>query len=290
MQCLAPIYLGKLSQGLDRGIPCGKCVMCKRQRALEWTTRLKHEMQMHDKLSVFLTLTYNDDNVPIEFIDGKAQFVLCEHHVQKFLKRFRYELKDVKIRYFYCGEYGSQTSRPHYHFILFGVDYKDLNPYLLRVKEGKEVFSSKFIDKVWTYGENQVGVVNDKTIAYVTGYIIDKIIDKREFRVKPYQRMSQKLGYMFLQKNRDRLLRDKCLYIDGKKVCLPRYYVKKLDIEMDKVTAEEIIEQSRKVLRDYGLPVEQVGVKELINMVRNTKAQRELEYIRKRTMRSSKSI
>ena len=48
--------------------------------------------------------------------------ILKKSDFQKFIKRLR---KDYDIKYFACGEYGDKTLRPHFHAILFGVNFSD---------------------------------------------------------------------------------------------------------------------------------------------------------------------
>ena len=48
---------------------CGKCPSCKRRRAAKWISRLEAERRQH-VVSMFVTLTYNQDSLPIlEFSD-----------------------------------------------------------------------------------------------------------------------------------------------------------------------------------------------------------------------------
>ena len=60
--------------------------------------------------------------------------------IQKFLKRLRYYFKGRRIRYYYVGEYGERTDRPHYHMALFNCCYTE-EKIIKRAwtKEGKEI-------------------------------------------------------------------------------------------------------------------------------------------------------
>ncbi len=46
--------------------------------------------------------------------------------MQLFIKRLRKYFNNNKIKYFYCGEYGTQTLRPHYHMIVYNAPFDDL--------------------------------------------------------------------------------------------------------------------------------------------------------------------
>ena len=66
MQCTSPIrlYKGVNSLVYPDGlvVPCGKCLSCRIAKRREWTMRLWHELPYHQS-SIFLTLTYDDDNL-----------------------------------------------------------------------------------------------------------------------------------------------------------------------------------------------------------------------------------
>lgn len=89
-------------------VPCGGCVECRAARGREWGVRAAHEASMYAESS-FVTLTYDDEHVPVSLDPG------C---LQRFLKRVR---KRVAFRYLAAGEYGDRFGRPHYHVLLFGV-------------------------------------------------------------------------------------------------------------------------------------------------------------------------
>lgn len=51
----------------DRGgilLPCGHCIGCRLERSRQWANRCMLELQYHDS-AYFVTLTYDDDHVPI---------------------------------------------------------------------------------------------------------------------------------------------------------------------------------------------------------------------------------
>ena len=104
-------------------IKCGRCIGCRLDRSKEWAVRCVHEQQMHEQ-SCFVTLTYKDTEL-VHTPDGHP--TLFHEHFQLFMKRLRKKFGD-NISYFMSGEYGDETFRPHYHAILFGVDFKDKEP------------------------------------------------------------------------------------------------------------------------------------------------------------------
>lgn len=125
--------------------------------------------------SVFLTLTYNDENLPInEF----GEPTLVKKDWQDFMKRLRFHFSDLRLRFFSVGEYGSTYGRPHYHAIIFNLPFsKDLD---------------SVISRIWNKGFVKVGDVNPKSIRYVAGYM-EKINPKKyENRENEFRLMSRK--------------------------------------------------------------------------------------------------
>lgn len=62
-------------------LPCGQCIGCRLAYSSRWAARCWHESQMHSE-NCFLTLTFDDDHLPV---DGSIRVRDC----QLFLKRFR---------------------------------------------------------------------------------------------------------------------------------------------------------------------------------------------------------
>lgn len=210
--CLTPIYIKKGYYIGDNGepvphyeqYPCGKCLECIKQKQLETAVLSMEEAKKYDTIH-FVTLTYNDDTVPIarvtEYVDldtgdvetdykptlekksngkyglkkrdvkfvdqcrvkiirsqvlknakkGKSCYVVernipCSNRlafdtyylslrrkdVSSSIKRFRQEYvrktgKNLDFSYYGAGEYGSQTYRPHYHFLFFGLTQEQVD-------------------------------------------------------------------------------------------------------------------------------------------------------------------
>lgn len=60
--CLNPIHV--VDDSKDVVVPCGKCAGCLLHKSNDWSFRLQDEIQ-HSKYSVFFTLTYNNDYLPV---------------------------------------------------------------------------------------------------------------------------------------------------------------------------------------------------------------------------------
>ncbi|AXH77577.1 MAG: replication initiator protein [Microviridae sp.] len=154
---------------------CGQCMPCRINKRRLWVHRIMLEKQLHDK-SCFLTLTYDQSNLPL----GAT---LVPAHYQKFVRSIR---KDFSIRYFFVGEYGDNSHRPHYHAAMFGLDETDTD----------------YIRGKWRYGHIMCGSLTDDSAQYIAGYVVKKLTNKNDpwvvkqlnGRAPEFARMSLKPG------------------------------------------------------------------------------------------------
>lgn len=175
-------------------IPCGKCKECRLRYAKVWSDRCMLESQFHES-SYFLTLTYDDVHLPSNMYGYPT---LVKKDFQDFLKRLRARLP-YQIRFYMCGEYGTHTRRPHYHAIIFGLYLDDLVFYK-RSPAGDILYSSPFLEEVWSNGYVVVGDVTPQSCGYVARYVSKKVgVDLNEVYAKTgiqreYTSMSLKPG------------------------------------------------------------------------------------------------
>lgn len=187
-------------------------------RIKQWQIRCLLEAREHDKNCV-LTLTYNNDNLP----DNGS---LSLYDYQNFMKRLRKYVSPLHIRFFGCGEYGSKGQRPHYHIIIFGWCPNDLIFHHLDNK-GLPFYLSDIVADIWNKGYIIVcPVITDTVIPYVCKYL-QKFNNLPFGLVKPFITMSRRpgigqSGFNCLDFDNDKL------YVDGKGVSIPRYYLMKL--------------------------------------------------------------
>ena len=87
---------------------------------------------------------------------------------QRFIKRLRRRFSDDRIRYYHCGEYGDNLGRPHYHGLLFGFDFEDKQPWVVRNE--LPVWRSQALEEVWDSGQSEIGSVSFESAAYVARY------------------------------------------------------------------------------------------------------------------------
>lgn len=227
-------------------LPCGKCIGCKLEYSRQWSVRIMNEASMHE-FNSFLTMTYDDDNVPDDFS-------LNHSHVQAFLKRLRSRLQK-DMRYYVAGEYGELTSRPHYHMCLFGEDFTS-DRKMYSVNNGNRLYTSDILDSLWQLGSCQIGTLTVQSAAYVSRYVLDKqvkdhyeavdratgeVLDRR----LPYCRMSLRpaIGKRWIEKYYDEVYLNESdkVYADGKlHQRPPRYYDKVVeDIGLDLTKVKE---------------------------------------------------
>lgn len=249
MACYSPTTIWSKKKGASIGVPCGKCVDCLKKRRSEWTFRLKEELN-NSIGAHFITLTYNETHLPFTIGDGKIFRVadifnqpqqeiwrplketLYPADVTLFLKRLRSNLRvevskdnqtllkrkiallePPKLKYYYIGEYGPNTDRPHYHMILFNLpnEYRHL------------------IVNSWDkFGFVHIGQAEGASIAYTASYLINGIDNDYTDIHKPFSRMSKNIGISYLGRAEKWHIENKFRYVidEGKKIPMPRYYKK----------------------------------------------------------------
>lgn len=72
-----------------------------------------------------------------------------------------------------CGEYGETTRRPHYHAILFNLDFDDR--VLFTERDDVKVYTSEKLQSFWEYGHTTVGDCTFQSAAYVARYVTKKV-------------------------------------------------------------------------------------------------------------------
>lgn len=209
--------------GIPLKIPCGKCPGCRLEQSRQWAIRCMHEKRLHQR-SAFLTLTYSDDNLP-------PGYQLDKSHLTNFFKRLRHEYeKDANgytVRYFACGEYGSKTSRPHYHVLLLNQDLPDQK--LIKRGTKYNYYGSARLSELWPYGAHTIGDVSFESAAYTARYCMKKNQNGKTItdgRTPEYIVMSRNpgLGTGYFDKFKDEILSHDSIIVNGFPNALPRFY------------------------------------------------------------------
>lgn len=175
MLCAKPFKRGIEEYG------CGQCWRCRVNRRRVWTLRLMLEATQHQAHS-FVTFTYAPEHLP-------AGGSLRKRDLQLVFKRFR--KGGLKFRYYAVGEYGEQTSRPHYHVLFFGVGRP-----VDHVDRGRCVCA---VCVTWGLGHVHIGHdVAREAIAYCAGYVLNKVVaDEQSGRQPQFSVMSRRPGIGF---------------------------------------------------------------------------------------------
>lgn len=257
--CFSPVTIknpNKVMAAAKRFItvPCGKCHDCLSKRRREWSFRLEQELKVSTS-ALFLTLTYNDENIPLT---REGECTLKKVDVQLFFKRLRANLtrgyssittdgkvskiasNSSQIRYYAVGEYGSNTERPHYHIILFNLppDYE-------------------VITKSWTLGNVFYGDVETASISYVAKYVM-KTKDDFQTREPPFALMSRKtgLGTCYLEKNKSFHKKNQLFKVRSVglgEMQIPRFYKEKI------FNKSEILVNSMENERNYQIAIDNLN-------------------------------
>lgn len=191
--------------------------------------------------SHFITLTYDPMSLPVS---PNGHMTLDKSEFPRFMKRLRKIVpRGTILKYFACGEYGTDNSRPHYHAIIFGCP--DVN-----------LFSQAWSLLGAPLGLIDVGQVSGDSIAYTVGYMnMDSGVSGRRLddRVPEFTLMSKGLGenycslavydYHQADLNRNYLTKE-----GGSIIAMPRYYRERLysafDRDLQKGLAERAIGES----------------------------------------------
>lgn len=257
-------------------IPCGKCGRCIQRKKMEWSFRMTNEM-IHSKVAYFITLTYDSKWIPRNHFGKKTLVATrtedlkvwlfekgrkrvtkkfkkeCpDRSLQGFIKRLRKNqsktdvtietltnglLPTDKVKFFGCGEYGSERQRPHLHAIVYNA-------------------SQEAIIKSWTFGGIHIAPATEADISYVTKYM-DKSIneDKNSYNMKrpEFHEMSEGIGINYVIKNKEWHKRNlDILNVEtwqGIKVPMCKYYRDKIFTEDERkeqvVLVTEILEEKR---------------------------------------------
>lgn len=238
-------------------LPCGHCVGCRIDRASQWAVRCVHEASLW-KDNCFITLTYNDENLPK---DGSVDV----REWQLFMKK----LRNIKsgVRFFHCGEYGAELGRPHYHACLFNYDFPDRE--LFSTRGDTKIYTSSLLDGLWGKGFCTVGDVSFQSAAYVARYVMKKVygdeaVDHYRGRKPEYITMSRKpgIGHDYYRKFKSDMFPRDYVVHDGKRLTVPRYYAKLL--EKDDVDTFETVVAGRFISTPRFVKVDNKDGKEIM--------------------------
>lgn len=194
--------------------------------------RCVHEASLY-KRNCFITLTYNDENLP----ERKR---LSQEDFAKFMKRLRKHAEPHLVRFYMGGEYGTQNDRPHFHAIIFNWDWNDKR-YYKTTSAGEKIWLSTTLERLWPYGYSSTAEMTFESAAYIARYCMQKITGEAaeehykrhdelgEYQLPPeFNQMSRKPGlgadwYNFYKKD---IHTNDYVIINGKETNVPKFYDK----------------------------------------------------------------
>lgn len=256
VQCYYPVKLYESDIGKryrkgikTRNLPtvqevrCGKCSGCRLEYARQMSIRCIHESMMHEQ-NCFVTLTYNNENLPV---NGSVD----KRDIELFIKRLRRHIEPEAVYYYGCAEYGSRLRRPHYHGIFFGYDppdkklYKDgskrTGRFRLQDYDKFSIYTSESLEKIWSKGYCTVGKVTLESAGYVARYVSKKVDGYKgkeyyngkepEFsfiskRIPQVDGTRGGIGKSWYLKYKGDVYPKDYFHLDGKRFKPPRYYDK----------------------------------------------------------------
>lgn len=194
-------------------VPCGRCPECVNLKIKNWSFRLNKELE-RSSTPLFLTLTYDDDNI---LYSGSGLPTLYKRDVQLFLKRLRKmysKISDKSIKYYFVGEYGTKSKRPHYHAIMFNMD----NPELIQL--------------AWQKGFTYTPPLLAGGVRYVLKYMSKQRLPKDDDRLPEFSLMSKRMGENYLTDTmvnwHNAHVKNSFVLDDGYKMSIPKYFKDKI--------------------------------------------------------------
>ena len=220
------------------------------------------------KKTGFLTLTYDDEHLP-----WKGS--LFPRDWQTFMKRLRKDY-GLPVKYYMCGEYGPLHLRPHFHAVMYGLSRAEQD----------------LVKNAWGKGRVGIGMITYDACAYVASYVNGKkyggeLAKSRLGNLLPeFQLLSKGIGERWCIANENYLKWNQLVTVKGKPVGIPRYYVKKLELDItarnDKLN-DETRQKNELVQEKYNFRIPW-------DYQKKTNAQRALNIQAKQDLRERKDI
>lgn len=216
--CFFPKNVPYFSPALKYGITefeCGVCPECLSKRSRKWALRCAYEAKTSP--SMMICLTYDgyiyDSHHRIIGERVSSDMQVNKRDCQLFMKRLRKAYPDLRIKYLLSAEYGKRTHRPHYHALIFGLQFDDLRFYK-KSKRGNPIYKSATLDRIWGNGICTVDAVNVRSACarYCTKYAMkDKGCDT-------FMLFSRDIGHEGLMKDFNGI----SYHIDGNEYPIPK--------------------------------------------------------------------
>lgn len=223
MPCSSPVTISRWTFDRNHGgrikryflVPCGHCLGCLKTRQQQIAFRAEYEaIDPSNVQTLFVTLTYANEYLPKGNELSKSAF-------QRFIRRLKKRIPNVRVRYVACGEYGALYGRCHYHCLLFFSDYVEYS----------------VIKDAWPFGIVDIAPFLSARAGYVAKYSVKQIGDVSEHIQEPFILISHNVGFYFLDLHGDYCRKN---YVStwenfsGYPVYLPRIFIERLFPPRDK--------------------------------------------------------
>lgn len=244
MNCISPIkasfdnsgditYRNRLAEkGLEPfSFPCRKCLPCRLNISREKAIRAVHEAKTYGDRNIFLTLTYNDENLKsphLQYEDWQRFIDTLRQNVKRKITCPELK-KQLYIPYMVTGEYGEKNKRPHWHAILFNYRPND-EVYKYTTDQGEKVYESATIHKLWNKGNIEYGSVTMDSAGYVARYAAKKLVHGKdqEHDFHPIHKTSSRraIGRSWIEQNATFTFQNGFVVLpNGQTSKIPRYYI-----------------------------------------------------------------
>nr|CDL66003.1 unnamed protein product [uncultured bacterium] len=192
--------------------PCGQCLNCRINDMRRWFVRSFFECKKKERpFQYFLTLTFSDDNLPVDNLCTKRELKL-------FLNNLNTSF-GLHMRYFATSDYGMVHGRPHYHAIILST---------------KKITSAQVL-RIWKKGFVTVKELKPFRIKYILRYTVKKIHFDME------NNSDEKKGYFrLISKGWGNNVKDyyhgqEYFVIDGRKYGIDTYCASKIGLDKKEV-------------------------------------------------------
>lgn len=217
-------------------VPCGRCIGCRLEKSRQWALRAEKEASLYEQNCV-VTLTYAKEHLPL---NGSIDVV----DPVNFMKRLREHFTGTTIRSFGCAEYGEKHGRPHYHIILFNLDFSDKvqDTSMVSLEPQHKYFTSAILDSLWGMGKTQIMDCNFETAAYVARYVTKKFNNKDPQKIADHygEKLPERsvcvsrrpgIGKAWYDLNKQHLYKADLLYSRGVAMQPPQYFNRRYEID-----------------------------------------------------------
>lgn len=213
-----PVSLRKFRRQIE--VDCGRCLNCliKKQMSLQFLcNRELIDVYRSGRGASFVTLTYDDQHLPVT---SNGHVTLRKADVQKWLKNIRrqmdYHNEAIPFKVVYCGEYGDQFQRPHYHIMFIGLS---------------DAVVAKYSRKLWKHGLTDIGPLAQGGLRYILKYMTKshsspdiKVLRESCGVENPFICHSIGIGKDWIIRNVDKIAASGYRFeVNGRKFFFPRY-------------------------------------------------------------------